>query len=231
MLCLHVRAPFAAFRTFAAGSFRPSAPFITYSAAYGLFMNIAGREMRAPDDGKSAMTRIATGLPVVELALGLVGAPPTRHGVFQQLHNYPVGSSGKEHAKFTYGNKHNITPARREFLRGLNALIAVRGDEALETDIRAGLDGERPRYGLPFLGDNSFLPDRIEIAPGAAEALWLEPAEGRVLDDEEGEAMRLTLTIDRADMARTRSGLFAPARRPRALEDVEAASWVELGYA
>lgn len=87
MFRLRVQAPFATFRTFAAGSFRPSAPFITYSAAYGLLLNLAGREMRAPDDGKSAMTLIAAGLPRFDLALGVCGALPRVQTLYQQLHN------------------------------------------------------------------------------------------------------------------------------------------------
>ena len=62
MLCLYLQAPFAALRTFTAGSFRPTADFITPSAAYGLLLNVAGIEMREVSD-KHAMTLIRTGLP------------------------------------------------------------------------------------------------------------------------------------------------------------------------
>jgi CRISPR-associated protein Cas5t len=44
-----MEAPFAAFRTFTAGSYRPTAEFITPSAAYGLLLNVAGIEMREYD--------------------------------------------------------------------------------------------------------------------------------------------------------------------------------------
>jgi len=229
MLRLRVQAPFATFRNFAAGSFRPSAPFITYSAAYGLLLNLAGREMRAPDDGKSAMTLIAADLPRFELALGVCGALPTVQTVYQQLHNYPVGNSGKEREESTRGNKYNITPARRVVLHRLDALLALRGDERLEANILAGLRGERPRYGLPFLGDNSFLPDRIDPADEAVEARWLAPLEeGTAMDDLPEGAMRLTLRIDRADMSRTESGLFRVETEERGAPPVGA--WVEVGY-
>lgn len=231
MLCLHVQARFATFRQFSAGSFRPSAPFLTYSAAYGLLMNLAGREMRAADDGKSAMTRIATGLPVVDIALGVVGAVPGAVTLFQQLHNYPVGNSGKERAAVTFGNKYNIKPARRGLLHRLDALIAVRGDAALEADIEAGLCGEKPRYGLPFLGDNNFLPDRIDPVDTEYPAQWLRPTEGAVLEDDGGEPMRLTLTIDRADMARTRTGLFTAERGSMGAARLPTDAWVGVGYA
>ena len=63
MFCLLIESRFAAFRPFITGSFRPTAPFITPSAAYGLLLNLAGIEMRE-DDGKSAMTLIKkSGLP------------------------------------------------------------------------------------------------------------------------------------------------------------------------
>ena len=44
---------------------------------------------------------------------------PSVHTVFQQLHNYPVGTSGQERAESAKGNKYNITPVRREFLSDL----------------------------------------------------------------------------------------------------------------
>jgi len=230
MLRLRVQAPFATFRTFTAGSFRPSAPFITYSAAYGLLLNLAGREMRAPDNGKSAMTTIATGLPKFELALGACGALPAAQSLYQQLHNYPVGNSGKEREASTRGNKYNITPARRVVLHRLNALLALRGDDELEADILAGLRGEKPRkYGLPFLGDNNFLPDRIEPAEAAVQARWLSLLEeGAALADLAEGAMRLTLSIDRADMSNTRSDLFSLGDQES--ESPPESAWVVVGY-
>ena len=53
----YLQAKFAAFRPFVSGSFRPTAGFITPTAAYGLLLNIAGIEMRH-DDGQSVMTLI-----------------------------------------------------------------------------------------------------------------------------------------------------------------------------
>ena len=199
----------AAFRTFATGSFRPSAPFLTYSAAYGLLLNLAGREMRKPDDGKTLMTTINTGLPKFDLALGAPGAMPAMQSVYQQLHNYPIGPSGKERQASAHGSKYNIAPARRVVLHRLDALIALRGDADLEADVTRGLRGESKRYGLPFLGDNNFLPDRIEPAGETLAARWLVPLEpGTAMDDLTEPAMRLTVHIDRADMSQTQSRLF-----------------------
>jgi CRISPR-associated protein Cas5t len=229
MLRLRVQAPFAVFRNFTAGSFRPSAPFLTYSAAYGLLLNLAGREMRAPDDGQSVTTWIAADLPRFELALGVYGALPTVQYVFQQLHNYPVGSTGKERKNITFGSKYNIVPTRRVVLHRLDALIAVRGDPDLEANILAGLRGERVRYGLPFLGDNNFLPDRIAPVTINESARWLVALDnGSAMDDVPEHGMRLTIAIDRIDMAKTQSQLFrVEASRKCTPPD---GAWVEVGY-
>jgi CRISPR-associated protein Cas5t len=229
MLRLRVQAPFAAFRTFAAGGFRPSAPFLTYSAAYGLLLNLAGREMRAHDDGKSVMTTIATGLPKLELALGVPAALPVEQSLYQQLHNYPVGTSGKDRQQSAFGNKYNITPARRVVLHRLDVLIVLRGDADLEANIVTGLQGGGRSYGLPFLGDNNFLPDRIDPADESTEARWLVPIEeGAAMDDLPGQAMRLTVTIDRSDMSQTHSGLFQVA--VAATGTPPDSAWVAVGY-
>src|SRR6516162_2988251 len=80
MLCLYLEAPFAACRTFTAGWYRPSATFLTPSAAYGLLLNLAGIETRLPEEderhsGQVPATLTKPGLPSVRLALG---APTTR---------------------------------------------------------------------------------------------------------------------------------------------------------
>src|SRR5438552_2555013 len=76
MLCLYVEAPFATCRTFTAGWYRPTATFLTPSAAYGLLLNIAGIESRLREedpehDGKTPASLIRPGLPRVQLALGV----------------------------------------------------------------------------------------------------------------------------------------------------------------
>ena len=216
MLTLAIRAPFAAFRTFTAGWYRPTAGFLTPSAAYGLALNLAGIETRR-DDGLSAMTVTRFDLPSARVALG---ADPDRplpkvQTLFQQFHNYPVGASGKERKEDAKGNKYNITPVRREFLSDLRAVVALDffRDPEVEDQIRRGLDGRMPvtgpRYGLPFLGDNAFLIDRIKILSAPARARWfrrLGPDEGGAVPD----STRLTIWIDRQDMSRTQSALFAP---------------------
>lgn len=229
MLRLRVKAPFGAFRNFTAGNYRPTAPFITPSAAYGLLMNLAGIETRW-DDGRAAMTLTRSGLPCVEMALGQAACPEV-HSVFQQLHNYPVGASGKDRAGDCKGNKYNIQPVRREFLSGIDFLVCIREAGEVERRIRSVLRGDAPeagfrRYGLPFLGDNAFLIDSIveEGTPKTA-AYWLAPAS--VVGASAPQArMRLTVSINRADMTRTRSNLFTlPLEQSM---EPAAASWITV---
>lgn len=229
MLCLNIKAPFAAFRTFTAGSYRPTAPFITPSAAYGLLLNIVGIEMRN-NEPEDAMTHIASGLPKLSLAIG-VRQPPYQHTVYQQLHNYPVGSSGKGYKEGAKGSKYNIAPVRRAFLSGFDACIAVRAEDAFLDAIRAGVEGQGPaRYGLPFLGDNSFLIDRIDVLSGPDRARWYVQLGEEEADAEEQrkDVARLTITINRADSSRTCSALFAPEKAPS--KSIPGKAWVEVGY-
>jgi CRISPR-associated protein Cas5t len=227
MLLLKLEAPFAVFRTFAAGSFRPTAGFITPSAAYGLLLNVAGVEMRH-DDGKSQMTTIKSGLPSINIALAALEFP-LQHSIYQQLHNYPVGSSRKERKTTTKGNKYNITPARRSFMSNIKAYIAIKDNDELENWIIEGLTGRRPRsYGLPFLGDNNFLIDRLELVAEPKEASWfvvVDEAEEKGVRD---HITRLTIIIDRANMANTKSALFAPVSEP--CREIPEKAWVEVGY-
>jgi len=227
MLTLYLQAPFASFRPFSAGSFRPTASFISPSSAYGLLLNVAGIEMRH-DDGKSVMTLIKSGLPEFNMAIGAIEFPRQQR-MFCQYHNYPVGNTGKEHAQNTKGNKYNISPVRKSFLSGIKAYICIDGNDELEKQITEGLRGNSARkYGLPFLGDNSYLIDRLEPVENRKPAYWFEMV-GK--DDEQefrSNVTRLTVTIDRADMSKTRSFLFAPSPTPS--DNIPEKAWVKVGY-
>lgn len=218
MLRVRVRAPFGAFRLFSAGSYRPTAPFPTYSAVYGLLLNIAGIESRW-DDGKSPMTRTAGGLPDCRLAIGLHAVPKV-HVLFQQLHNYPVGTTGKAHAADTHGNKYNIQPISRELLSGLDFSVAVDANDDFESRVRegvrrgaAGLPGAGRRYGIPFLGDNNCFLSHLGVEGQDVPARWL-----RALGDNEPgvAASRLYTQVNRADNTRTLSRLFVLEGTPAA---------------
>jgi CRISPR-associated protein Cas5t len=172
------------------------------------------------------MTVTAFDLPPARIALGADpnhprGPHPTVHSLFQQLHNYPVGASGKARKEDAKGNKYNITPVRREFLADLRAIVIFdfldRSD--IEEDIRQALSPNPPpgsgRYGLPFLGDNAFLLDKIEVCDDARPAIWYERLSATTDDPAEIRrtvplSTRLTCWIDRQDMSKTRSELYAP---------------------
>jgi CRISPR-associated protein Cas5t len=212
MLRLRVKAPFAAFRAFSAGAYRPTAPFITPSAAYGLLLNIAAIETRQ-DDGRSPMTVTASGLPPADLALGAVTIPSVQT-LYQQLHNYPVGSSGADRAADAHGNKYNIQPIRREMLAGLDAYVCLDRNPDLESRVRTGLaagaayvSDDQARYGLPFLGDNNFTISVLREETHPVPAHWLILAQ-RGQDVGLANPCRLTVWIDRADSSRTQVRLY-----------------------
>jgi CRISPR-associated protein Cas5t len=150
--------------------------------------------------------------------------------LFQQLHNYPVGRDAGMPAEMAMGNKNNITPVRRELLVGLSAIIAIddQGQSDLEQRVPRGLRGDlnAGRYGLPFLGDNSFLIDRIDVVSDALPVRWYERIEAKS-GGPRPHVTRLTHFIDRADMSRTLSALYAPAS-VSSLEPSEAA-WQHVG--
>ena len=113
------------------------------------------------------------------------------------------------------GNKNHITPVRREFLVDIRATIAVDADDDLETRIQRGVHGELNdgRYGLPFLGDNQFLVDRLDFHdPNNLPATrWYCPVDESANAGPRPGTTRMTVWIDRADMSRTVSHLFAPS--------------------
>jgi CRISPR-associated protein Cas5t len=220
----YLQAKFAAFRPFVSGSFRPTAGFITPSAAYGLLLNIAGIDMRY-DDGKSVMTLIRQDLPMMKIALGMAELP-VRQCLLHQLHNYPIGATGQDHAANTKGGKYNIIPVKREMLSNIKAYIFIDGNSQIEEWIADGLNGNRHRgYGLPFIGDNNFLLDRFELITDMEPVWWFEKIE----NDSNGireYITRLTTSIDRADLSRTRSSLFAPSISRK--KEPSVAAWVQM---
>ena len=227
MLYLYLEAPFAAFRTFTAGSFRPTAGFITHSAAYGLLLNVAGIEMRE-EDAASPMTTIKTGLDKFTMAIGAKRFSST-HNILQQLHNYPVGNTGKERAYLTKGTKYNIQPVTRTFLSDISAYLCIKGNEIFENQVLSGLKGNTKRiYGLPFLGDNNFLISKLYQVESPESAYWFVKITSEPDESLPKGTTRLTIKIDREDMSQTQSCLFAPLKNPSTTIPDDA--WVEVGY-
>jgi len=69
-------------------------------------------------------------------------------------------------------------------------------------------------YGLPFLGDSNFLIDRLEPVNNPEAALWYEMIEDADEEEVKEHITRLTIAIDRINMTRTKSALFAPVAQP-----------------
>ncbi|GAB4514400.1 MAG: hypothetical protein Tsb0020_32910 [Haliangiales bacterium] len=226
-LWLRVRAPFAAFRWLQAGVYRATSPIMPYSAAWGLILNLAhieSRDLAATRKKASPVTLTRADAPALKLALGTT-QPSEKATLYQQLHSYPVGSSGKELAKRTHGSKYWIAPAKRELLVDLDMQIGIQSpDEGFPARLRAGLRGDLdvPRYGLPFAGDNDLLFDRIELTDDPAPARWYTPVAAE--DDQRRGSCRLTVAIDRRDASRTEAPLFAPGE-PAAEPPAEAWRW------
>ncbi len=223
-LWLHLEAPFAAFRWMQAGVWRGTSPVIPPSAAWGLVLNLAGIETRDPTPGVT--TFIRGDAPRFELAIGALagGKQPERGTLYQQLHSYPVGNSGKELQARTHGNKYWIVPVRRELLVDFEVVLGVRADDELVNRVKRGLRGELEgaRYGLPFAGDNNLLFDRIDVLPTPPSARWYTRV-SREGGQRQGSC-RLTIGVDREDASRTTSALFAPTVEVLATPPQEA--WV-----
>ncbi len=207
---LRVQAPFAAFRWMQAGVYRATSLVIPPSAAWGFVLNLAGVETRAMGDGVTTLVR--PDAPALRLAVGsLKGPEPEVATLYQQLHAYPVGASGKELKARSHGAKYWIAPARRELLVGLDAVIGVESDDVkLLQRVRDGLEGRSPerRYGVPFAGDNNLMVDRVEVGDAAPTAWWYERMEPGAIPRR--GSCRLTVGIDRDDSSRTTSAVYAP---------------------
>ncbi|NJK35256.1 MAG: type I-MYXAN CRISPR-associated protein Cas5/Cmx5/DevS [Oscillatoriales cyanobacterium SM2_2_1] len=211
---LRVQAPFAAYRGFQAGVYRTTMPIMPPSAALGLVLNLAGIEMRTGLEQPT--TQIRADIPHLQLAIGAVdGSNCEVCTLYQQLHSYPVGNSGKDTLKpLAKGAKFWITPVRREVLVGLDVIIGIQEFENLFDRISQALRGEFnvQRYGLPFAGDNNFLFDRIDIIDSPPLTHWYEKME--IDSAPRNRSQRLTVGIDRLDNSKTTSYLFAPIAEP-----------------
>lgn len=207
-LWLRIRAPFAGFRWMQAGVYRATSPVIPPSTAWGLVLNLAHIETRDPAPGPTTLIRADA--PRLRLAIGTLREPEV--GVlYQQLHSYPVGNSGKELAERTHGAKFWIAPVKREILVGFDCILGVESEDPELLDrVRKGLAGEldTPRYGLPFAGDNSFMIDRIDCLDAPLPASWYVALDADA--PPRPKTCRLTVGIDRADASRTVTMLFGP---------------------
>ena len=227
MFTLYVQAPFARFQHFVGGKWRPTADFITPSAAFGLVLNLASIDMRE-GLGTERYTQIKPGVADMEIALGALEMP-AKQRVLQHLHTYAQQPTGVERVRADdcRGHPHMMSPCWRETLVGIRAYVAVKPIHPanLEEQVRYGLAGKLPRYGVPFLGDSNYILDVVRMANRLEPAMWFEQVPG----DQGGMpyVTRLTVTIDRNDSARTVTSTFC-ASKPCA--EVPPAAWVRVKY-
>jgi len=222
---LRVRAPFAAFRGFQAGVYRATSPIMPPSTAYGLILNVAGIEMRGPMTGP--ITEIRDDLPKLRIAIGGV-SNAERCSIYQQLHGYPVGTSGKEFSKRTHGAKFFITPVRREIRVDYDGMIGVQSHNGdLLGRVRKGLRGELNslRYGLPFAGENNLLIDRLDVIDDPPPTTrWYDLLQPD--DPPRKGSCRLSIGIHRSDNSRTTSALYAPLSEETGHPPESAWTWI-----
>jgi CRISPR-associated protein Cas5t len=147
-------------------------------------------------------------IPTLEIAIGEI-EKSTKGSVYQQLHDYPPQPKEIQIQR-AKGTKPRILPTRREFLIGLQVMIAVRSNLlGLKERILNGLSGFNiNRYGLPFAGDNNYFFDNIQIyeSPNIIST-WYYPVSTAEIPDT--ETVRLTVGINRINNSDTSSPLFA----------------------
>jgi CRISPR-associated protein Cas5t len=224
-MVIHVRGPFARFQPLSAGTYRTTMKFMPHSAAYGLLLNLAGIESRM-DDSKFAETQVCSDLPPARIAIGAVGRFPTVQVGCQQMHNYPVGSAGQDHAPDCYGQKYNVQFSKREYLTGLSVAIAVDAEQNLLERIRDGIFGNpgRPgeKRGAIFLGGRDFEASHISVLDEVPQAYWYRPVAREETIGDVQHSTYLTVRIDRADSSKTVSKLFCPVQEPTSTIPAEA---------
>ncbi len=221
-----VRGPFARFQPYAAGAYRATMKFMPHSAAYGLILHLAGIESRL-ERLRFPETQVRPDLPPARIAIGAIGMFPAVQVGCQQMHNYPVGGAGKEHARDCYGQKYNVQFCKREFLTDLRAAIAVDAGQELMERIRQGVLGGPGRSdeerGTIFLGDRDFEASHVAIADEILEAYWYQPMVPEERTGDMRHSTYLTVRIDRADSSKTVSRLFCPVAEPSSR--IPAAAW------
>jgi CRISPR-associated protein Cas5t len=195
------------------------------SAAYGLILNLAGIEMRG--SLKETITPIRSNLPALKLAFGRVAGSNSEISVLlQNMHNYPIGKTGKEHKTKTHGNKYWIELTYREIIVNLDIILGVQADSELITRIREELDGksDRPCYGFPFAGDNNFLFDRIDFLDKPLPTHWFLSVNSNL--ELESGAVSLTVKIDRQNPSQTKSLLFSATKN--AMSFLPDSEWLSM---
>jgi CRISPR-associated protein Cas5t len=189
-------------------------------------LHLAGIESRL-DNPKFSETQVRPDLPPARIAVGAMGKFPAVQVVCQQMHNYPVGNTGKDHAPDCFGQKYNVQFSKREYLTDLRVAIAVDAELDLLDRIREGVLGgpgcPGDKRGVVFLGDRDFEASHVSIVDGVPEAYWYRPVAREETIGDVRHSTYLTVRIDRADSSKTVSKLFCPVSE--ATSSIPAEAW------
>ena len=162
MLFIYFKAPFGAFKPFQSVEMLATVEFMTYSAAYGFLLGLAGINSRDPLV-KSAYIN-------TRIALGTFNLP--RKGrVLQQLHKGKASSEDTERAK---GRKPKIDIFWKELLYDVFEGYIGLDNPELEPLITHGINNPQSinYWGLPFMGDNNFFVEKLDIVQEVKECQW-----------------------------------------------------------
>jgi len=215
MLFVYFKAPFGTFKPFQSVELHATADFITYSAAYGLLLGLAGIDRHRKKEFIGA-----------QIAIGQKHKP-LRGRLLQQLHKMPAGSLSQEMLDRAKGNKPKIDIFRREHLFRLEGFIGLR-DEKLETLVRKGINEPSTLnyWGLPFMGDNNFFVERLDVRDKPAPCCWFYPYDGKSL--QVGKQLHyLTVWTDYETNVRSKGMLFALSEEKDLLNEDDKA-WVRV---
>lgn len=214
---LHFKAPFGAFRPFQSMEMLSSAVFLTHSAAYGLLLGLAGIDRDRKEDFLGV--RIAIGMLRMEDKQDKP-REPRRGRVFQQLHRIPQGDDKKKRAvekERAKGSKsERIGVYWREVLIDLEGYIGLDdkglNDKRLESLVEQGINDPQSfnyYWGLPFMGDNNFFLERLEIVPKPEGCLWFSPLNPQRMGQEDHYYYLSVWTDYAHENNRSNAGLFS----------------------
>lgn len=191
MLYLYFKAPFGAFRPFKSVELSPTAPFVTHSAAYGFLLGLAGIDRLGKKDYMDA-----------RIAIGCSRLPKLGRS-FQQL------IQGQRKLEQDIGGDFKLRPFWREVLINLEGYICL-DHPSLEVLVEKGVKNPSSLdyWGLPFMGDNNFFVERIDVVDAPQQCRWFCPFEDNL--SSQGERLHyLSVWTDYEDSAKSKGLLFA----------------------
>jgi CRISPR-associated protein Cas5t len=216
MLFIYFKAPFGAFKPFQSVEMLATVEFMTYSAAYGFLLGLAGINSRDP--------RVKSAYINTRIALGTFNLP--RKGrVLQQLHKGKPSGEDTERAK---GRKPKIDIFWKELLYdGLEGYIGLDNPE-LEPLITQGINNPQSinYWGLPFMGDNNFFVEKLDIVQEVRECQWFSLLRASVSPQNQ-RLYYLSVWTDYQNSTNSKSLLFRLVPSPEAnLLNRDSDTWV-----